>query len=800
MSTTAGAEAIEFAAALIRFDTTNRGGGDAKERPAAEFVAARLAEAGLDPVLLEPAPGRGNVVARVAGADPGAPALLLHGHLDVVPAAAGDWTVHPFAGEVRDGVLWGRGAVDMKNADAVLLAVVRDWARTGRRPARDIVLAFTADEEDTAEFGARFLVERHADLFEGCTEAIGESGAFTFHADGGQRLYPVASAERGTAWLKVTARGRAGHGAKPNPENAVTRLARAVTRIGEHQWPERLIPAVRAAIAAIAEAVGAEAAGADAAGAEPSSGIGTLGNAAALVAGTVRNSANPTMLNAGYKVNVIPGEAVAFIDGRVLPGSEAEFAATMDELCGTDATWEYAHSEVPLEAPLDAPLVRQMTTALLAEDPAGVVVPYCMTGGTDGKQFARLGMACYGFTPLVLPPGYDYYAMFHGTDERIPVSALEAGVRIMDRLLTRLCGVPFNGTGHAPRATAAAAQFAAGDRDDLDAVLAQHRVRGHVALIADHHAGRHGQVVVPVVPLFPFGGPDVGVRGQHGDLVQVEHRGDGVPQALVRGDLEALLARPQRPRPQSRIQVGVQHERAGADHGQYRVQVHHRAGGGQLDGDHGGDLPVAEQRLGEQFDRHRRGALPHPDHHRAVAQHVHVAALDAGPQVPVVVPVVPGEVRGGEHRVEPVDRPAVQGLPLPRGLGHRVHRYALVYPAGRVALIQVVGQRRQHEVVRVQHLPGQAVRPGRAQVRPEHAADQQLGQAGRIQAVEHGPHRIGQRGPEDLRRAHPVEYEGARLRQFQRLGEQLAEVVHLHAVVAKHLGEGVVLFLGPPRP
>jgi acetylornithine deacetylase/succinyl-diaminopimelate desuccinylase-like protein len=425
MSPAAGAEAAAFAAELIRFDTTNRGGGDAKERPAAEFVAARLAEAGLDPVLLEPAPGRGNVVARVAGIDPAAPALLLHGHLDVVPAAADDWAVHPFAGEVRDGVLWGRGAVDMKNADAVLLAVVRDWARTGRRPARDIVLAFTADEEDTAEFGARFLVERHAGLFEGCTEAIGESGAFTFHADGGQRLYPVASAERGTAWLKLTARGRAGHGAKPNTDNAVTRLARAVTRIGEHRWPERLIPTVRAAIAAIAAAVGAD----------PGAGAEALGNASALVAGTVRNSANPTMLSAGYKVNVIPGAAVAFVDGRVLPGFEAEFAATLDELCGEDATWEYAHSEVPLEAPLDTPLVRQMTAALLAEDPAGVVVPYCMTGGTDGKQFARLGMSCYGFTPLVLPPGYDYFAMFHGVDERIPLSALAAGVRIMDRLL-----------------------------------------------------------------------------------------------------------------------------------------------------------------------------------------------------------------------------------------------------------------------------------------------------------------------------------------------------------------------------
>jgi acetylornithine deacetylase/succinyl-diaminopimelate desuccinylase-like protein len=208
--------AARFASDLIRIDTTNRGGGDARERPAAEYVAARLAEAGLDPVLLESAPGRANVVARISGTGGEAGALLLHGHLDVVPADPADWSVHPFSGEVRDGVLWGRGAVDMKNADAVLLALVTRWARDGRRPRRDLVLAFTADEEDTSAFGAQWLVERHPELFEGCTEAVGESGAFTFHSGPGQRLYPVASAERGTAWLKLTAHGRAGHGAKPN--------------------------------------------------------------------------------------------------------------------------------------------------------------------------------------------------------------------------------------------------------------------------------------------------------------------------------------------------------------------------------------------------------------------------------------------------------------------------------------------------------------------------------------------------------------------------------------------------------
>jgi acetylornithine deacetylase/succinyl-diaminopimelate desuccinylase-like protein len=317
---------------------------------------------------------------------------------------------------------------------------------------RDIVLAFTADEEDTTAFGSRWLVEQHPSLFEDCTEAIGESGAFTFHAGPGLRLYPIASAERGTAWLKLTARGRAGHGAKPNAENAVTRLAGAMSRIGAFPWPVRLIPTVRAAVDALAAAMGGPGAvggsgavgGTGAVGAsgalDAGSLLAALGPAAPLVAGTIRNSANPTMLRAGDKINVIPGEAIGYVDGRVLPGLAGEFAATLDELTGPDVAWEYAHQDEPVEAPLDAPVLDFMAQALLAEDPGSVIVPYCMSGGTDAKQFAKLGMACYGFTPLVLPEGYDYYAMFHGTDERIPLSSLDAAVRIMDNFLRTVPG------------------------------------------------------------------------------------------------------------------------------------------------------------------------------------------------------------------------------------------------------------------------------------------------------------------------------------------------------------------------
>jgi acetylornithine deacetylase/succinyl-diaminopimelate desuccinylase-like protein len=433
-------EVVRLAADLIAMDTSNRGGGDCCERPAAEYAAARLAEAGLSPQLLEAAPGRTNVVARWEGTGSAEGALLLHGHLDVVPANPAVWSVPPFAGEIRADELWGRGAVDMKGADATLLAVVADWARGGRRPARDVVIAFTADEEDTAAYGAQWLVDKHPELFEGCTEAIGESGGFTFHAGPDLRLYPIACAERGTAWLRLTARGTAGHGSKPNSDNAVARLARTITSIAEHRWPVRLIPTVQAAVDAISAAVGADgtqlaqlAADGDAAAL-----LDMLGPAGALVAATIRNSANPTMLQAGEKVNVIPSEAVGYVDGRVLAGYEAEFSDTLDELTGPGVTWEYLHSSPALEAPVDTPLVKAMAAALVAEDPGAIPVPHCMGGGTDAKEFSRLGMSCYGFTPLVLPRGYDYYAMFHGVDERVPVAALRSAVRILDRLLASL--------------------------------------------------------------------------------------------------------------------------------------------------------------------------------------------------------------------------------------------------------------------------------------------------------------------------------------------------------------------------
>ncbi|WP_328874850.1 M20/M25/M40 family metallo-hydrolase [Streptomyces sp. NBC_00287] len=423
-------EVVTFTSELIRIDTTNRGGGDCQERPAAEYAAARLAEVGLTPTLLERTKGRTNVVARIEGSDPSADALLLHGHLDVVPAEARDWSVHPFSGEIRDGVVWGRGAVDMKNMDAMILAVARFWARQGVKPRRDIVIAFTADEEASAEDGSGFLADRHPGLFEGCTEGVSESGAFTFHDGSGRELYPIAAGERGTGWLKLTARGRAGHGSKVNRDNAVTRLAAAIARIGDHEWPLRLTPTVRAALTELA-AVYRVAPDLD----DVDGLLKKLGPAASLVEATVRNSANPTMLDAGYKVNVIPGEAVAYVDGRYLHGAEEEFRTTLDLLTGPDVEWEFHHREVALQAPVDSPTFAKMRAAVEEFAPQGHVVPYCMSGGTDAKQFSRLGITGYGFAPLKLPEGFDYQALFHGVDERVPVEALHFGVRVLDRFL-----------------------------------------------------------------------------------------------------------------------------------------------------------------------------------------------------------------------------------------------------------------------------------------------------------------------------------------------------------------------------
>ena len=421
-------EVVGFLTDLIRIDTSNP---TRPERPAAEYVAEKLAEAGLEPQIHESEPGRASVVARFEGSDPSADALLVHGHLDVVPAEPADWTVHPFAGEVRDGLVWGRGAVDMKDMDAMTLAVVRRMLREGRRPRRDVVLAFLADEEAGGKYGAKFMAHRHPELFEGCTEAISEVGGYSYEINPELRLYLIETAQKGLAWMRLHARGQAGHGSMLNTDNAVTRVAQAVARIGAHEFPVTLTPTVRDFLTEVCEAMGIEFDPAD-----PESAVAKLGPLARFIGATLRHTANPTMLEAGYKSNVIPERASAVIDGRFLPGGQEEFLAKIDELAGPGVTREDIHLDRSVESPFGTPLVETMLAALRAEDPAARTVPYCLSAGTDNKTFAELGMTGYGFVPLKLTPDLDFAAMFHGVDERVPISALDFGARVLDRFLT----------------------------------------------------------------------------------------------------------------------------------------------------------------------------------------------------------------------------------------------------------------------------------------------------------------------------------------------------------------------------
>jgi acetylornithine deacetylase/succinyl-diaminopimelate desuccinylase-like protein len=427
-------EVVELCRELIRIDTSNYGEDEGPgERKAAEYVATLLDEVGIESRLYESTPGRTSVVAHWGGTPDGTVpdrgALLLHAHLDVVPAAAEDWQVHPFSGEVQDGYVWGRGAVDMKDFDAMLLSVVRARARAGAVPKRPVVLAFTADEEAGGHHGAQVLVEQHAEEFDGVTEAVGEVGGFSTTIRG-RRLYLIEAAEKGMAWMRLTARGRAGHGSMINRENAVTDLAAAVARIGAHEWPVRLTPTMQTLLAAVAELVGTEATPDNA-----ESLIEEFGSAARMLGAVIRNTTNPTMLGAGYKVNVIPTEAIGHVDGRFLPGYEDEFFATLAELCGEHVSIEYISKQQPWEMPYEGAIVDTMTRALLAEDPDAIVAPYLMSGGTDAKHFTKLGMTSYGFAPLRLPAELDFTALFHGVDERVPVDSLEFGARVFDRFL-----------------------------------------------------------------------------------------------------------------------------------------------------------------------------------------------------------------------------------------------------------------------------------------------------------------------------------------------------------------------------
>lgn len=426
------AEVVEIVQDLIRIDTSNYGDDSGPgEALAAEYVEAKLKEVGIDCERYETTGAkRQGVYARIEGQDSSRPALLLHGHLDVVPAQAKDWTYDPFAAEIHDGMIWGRGAVDMKDGDGMLLALVRAWQRAGIKPPRDIVLQFLPDEEAGSVHGSEWLVNHRKDQFHNISEAVGEVGGYSLTLREDVRLYLVQTAEKGIRWMKLRAEGTAGHGSFINNDNAVTRLAQAVAAVGEHKFELAMTPTVRDFIKALSDALGIELSADD-----PEELLSHLGPIARIVGATLSNTANPTMLNAGYKHNVIPGTAEAMIDGRFLPGFEDELIKDIENLLPPGVVREDVVNGIALEAPFEGALVDAMSNAIRAEDPFGTPVPYTLSGGTDAKAFSKLGITCYGFLPLLLPPELDFSAMFHGVDERVPVEGLEFGMRVMDRFV-----------------------------------------------------------------------------------------------------------------------------------------------------------------------------------------------------------------------------------------------------------------------------------------------------------------------------------------------------------------------------
>jgi acetylornithine deacetylase/succinyl-diaminopimelate desuccinylase-like protein len=425
-------EVVGLASELIRIDSTNTGDPSTVvgERAAAEWVAEKLGEVGYETTYVESgAKGRGNVIARLAGADRARGALLVHGHLDVVPADPSEWSVHPFSGAVQDGYVWGRGAVDMKDMVAMCLAVARRFKRDGIVPPRDIVFAFLADEEAGGFFGAKWLVENRPELFEGVTEAISEVGGFSITLKDDARAYLVETAEKGIRWLTLRVRGTAGHGSMIHRDNAVAKLAEAVTKLGNHRFPLVVRPSVREFLDGVTEITGWDFPEEDLEGA-----VGKLGALSRMIGATLRDTANPTMLSAGYKANVIPSVAQATVDCRILPGREEAFDRELAELLGPDVEREWVGLP-PVETTFDGALVDAMAASITAEDPGARVLPYMLSGGTDAKSFQQLGIRNFGFAPLKLPADLDFSALFHGVDERVPVDALKFGVRVLERFL-----------------------------------------------------------------------------------------------------------------------------------------------------------------------------------------------------------------------------------------------------------------------------------------------------------------------------------------------------------------------------
>lgn len=429
-------DVAEMLADLLRIDTTNPGDNSGPgEIEAAHYVQERLAEVGIESELFTTtAQHRAGVAALIPGSDPTAQPIMLTGHLDVVPAVADDWTHPPFAGVTTDdGIIYGRGAVDMKDMDAMILGVVRHWARAGITPRRPVALLFTPDEEAGGHHGAHWIVRNRPELVNGATDALGEVGGFSVALPNGRRIYPIQTGEKGLAWLTATVTGTAGHGSLIHLDNPVALLIESLHELVSHPYPVSLTPAMAEFADRVGGLIGEPLDFEDLAHLEQQ-----VGGFARVLGACVRTTINPTILEAGYKHNIVPGKASAGMDVRFLPGTQDEVLEHIRAVLPAATTITSANTDISLETAFDGPVIDAIVGALAAADPDAVAVPYLMTGGTDGKAFASLGVRYVGFSPVLMPADGDFWSMFHGVDERVPAEGVRFGARVLHDVMMRV--------------------------------------------------------------------------------------------------------------------------------------------------------------------------------------------------------------------------------------------------------------------------------------------------------------------------------------------------------------------------
>ena len=426
------AEAIDYLGQLIRFKTVNPPGN---EKPAAEFLADILSKNGIEPQILESAPGRANVIARLKGTGE-KPPILLDGHLDVVSAEPeSEWKYPPFAGQIAEGYLWGRGALDMKQIVIANLAAMLALKRSGIKAKRDLIFVGTADEEDACKYGAMFLVNEHPGLVK-AEYGLGEIGGISMEMSG-KRFYPVEVAEKGICWLRMKTRGASGHGSIPNPDSANLKLANAIAALGRTKLPYNLTPQTREFLTYLAV---------------------NLGGAKALILklllnpmladfiidhvlpdkklaktmwAVTHNTVNATVLRAGDKTNVVPSEATVDLDGRLLPGQTPDdLVAQVRAIIGKEPELEVIKSQAPTSQDVHDPILKIFEKHLKEHDPQAIILPMVMPGFTNGAQYSRLGIKYFGFSPLRLQPGESFQELFHSCNERVPIEGYKFGLRV----------------------------------------------------------------------------------------------------------------------------------------------------------------------------------------------------------------------------------------------------------------------------------------------------------------------------------------------------------------------------------